>query len=73
MNTQYVLQSFHSYTYRQSSLFLLSTGNKPHKCSYDGCEVAFGDPAHKHRHMKAAHGHVPKTYQKLSNGPSPCP
>ncbi|KAK7695984.1 hypothetical protein QCA50_000624 [Cerrena zonata] len=32
------------------------TGDAPHKCSY--CDKSFGDPARRHRHMKADHGHV---------------
>lgn len=36
-----------------------STGEAPHKCPYPNCDESFGDPARRHRHMKAVHNHIP--------------
>ncbi|THH32729.1 hypothetical protein EUX98_g1481 [Antrodiella citrinella] len=35
------------------------TKESPHKCLYKGCNLSFGDPARRHRHMKKKHNHVP--------------
>ena len=50
--------------------FLISTGAAPHKCQYPGCEQTFGDPARRHRHMKAMHNHVPSKRRTQSDGGS---
>ena len=47
-----------------------STGAAPHKCQYPGCEQTFGDPARRHRHMKAVHNHIPSKRRTQSDSGS---
>lgn len=49
---------------------MLSTGAAPHKCQYPGCDATFGDPARRHRHMKAVHNHVPSKRRTQSDSGS---
>lgn len=43
------------------------TGEAPHKCRY--CDKRFGDPARRHRHMKADHGHVSARRRRQPGAP----
>ncbi|THH19779.1 hypothetical protein EW146_g1456 [Bondarzewia mesenterica] len=39
--------------------FNVHTGERPHVCPYDDCNMSFKDPAKKHRHKVAVHNYAP--------------
>ena len=48
----------------QPLIIFYSTGAKPHKCHYAGCDKRFSDPARRHKHMVEVHKYIPQGPRK---------